>query len=100
MSQRIVCDNCDWTGTANQLDEPSHFWDRLSPGSIVPHGDCPKCGAFCYADEDPIQTELVDVLSELQAWATDVFGPEGSLIAPDHIISRARAAIEKARKAS
>ncbi len=49
----VRCDNCDWTGDeevmGRTLLEVHQLAERLNPGSIVPHGECPECGAFCYA---------------------------------------------------
>lgn len=48
----VACANCDWHGAASECDEYQDFWSRVEPGEIIPHGDCPKCGAFCYAIEE------------------------------------------------
>lgn len=43
-----ACDNCDWIGDEDDVNAPSDLWERLSPGSVVPSGECPECGALCY----------------------------------------------------
>lgn len=45
------CDNCDWTGDqaeAKPLSIAAGLGVRLDPGSVVPAGECPKCGSFAY----------------------------------------------------
>lgn len=51
----VRCDNCDWTGdsedeTVKTLVQVHHLGERLDPGSEVPAGECPECGAFVYLD--------------------------------------------------
>jgi len=50
----IKCDNCGHTGDEaafKPLHESRGLLSRLTPGGIVPHGECPKCGCFAYAVE-------------------------------------------------
>jgi hypothetical protein len=42
------CDNCQQVWPEDQLNEPSHLWERLDAGSEVPSGECPECGCLCY----------------------------------------------------
>lgn len=47
------CDNCDWKGIPEkELHEILHLHTRLDPGSVVPSGECPECGALCYLDDE------------------------------------------------
>lgn len=67
----ISCANCervwkveDFPGTLfNTPSLPS----RLDPGSIVPSGECPDCGALCHPDQNPAQqrNDLAGVLEQL-----------------------------------
>ena len=54
-NRRVECDNCDWTGTENDLEDGlagvSDLFERLDVGSEVPAGECPECGAFVYLAE-------------------------------------------------
>jgi len=43
-----ACDNCDWTGRCDALDPIDDIDQRLDPGSEVPAGQCPECGALAY----------------------------------------------------
>ena len=54
-----VCDNCDcryvrdesgeWDGLEIiELQDCKGLYERLEPGSTVPDGECPECGAFVY----------------------------------------------------
>lgn len=46
------CDNCQWQGDEDQIEislmEVHRLAERLDPGSEVPVGECPECGAFAY----------------------------------------------------
>jgi predicted RNA-binding Zn-ribbon protein involved in translation (DUF1610 family) len=47
-----VCDNCGHRCPADDLDGYKDFWSRVTVGGIVPAGDCPKCGAFAYVEDE------------------------------------------------
>jgi hypothetical protein len=50
-----VCANCHETFTSAELEELTHgFWERVSPGEIMPSGECPKCHALCYPTENEL----------------------------------------------
>ncbi|MFO1431266.1 MAG: hypothetical protein U1F76_14175 [Candidatus Competibacteraceae bacterium] len=42
------CDACGWQGPADKAEPCRDFWSRISPGGVVPAGDCSRCGAFVY----------------------------------------------------
>lgn len=44
------CDNCDFTGDEDTLDDIEDLAERLTPGGVVPAGQCPSCGALAYLD--------------------------------------------------
>lgn len=47
--QQVKCDDCDWVGPLqNGLDVTPDLAERLEPGSVVPAGVCPECGALVY----------------------------------------------------
>lgn len=55
------CDNCQ-KGFRNEtefkpLEQVHKLWERLDPGSIVPHGECPECGAFVYPAERLMESQ-------------------------------------------
>lgn len=47
------CGNCGWTGPESALrcglTEIEDFWSRVSPGEVVPDGECPECGGLAHA---------------------------------------------------
>lgn len=47
----VHCDFCDWTGRAEDTDAIADAHDRLTPGAVVPAGQCPVCRALAYLDE-------------------------------------------------
>lgn len=44
----VKCDNCNWTGTADQTRPARDLWKRMDAGGPVPAGECPECGCFAY----------------------------------------------------
>lgn len=53
-----TCDNCGGQFDLDlivPLESCRDLGERLDPGSVVPAGECPECGAFCYLDPDPNQ---------------------------------------------
>lgn len=52
-TDQYECANCGAVWTAAQLAPYHDFWSRVQPGEIIPQGDCPGCGAFCYPPEPP-----------------------------------------------
>jgi hypothetical protein len=44
----VSCDNCDWEGVAEDLEITSDLEERISPGDIVPAGECPECNCLAY----------------------------------------------------
>lgn len=44
----VKCDNCSWSGTADQTGPARDLWKRMDPGGPVPAGECPECGCFAY----------------------------------------------------
>lgn len=45
------CSDCGITGDVETLDQIRNFWDRVTPGEIMPAGECPHCGALCHATQ-------------------------------------------------
>lgn len=44
----VCCDNCEWGGAEDECVEAKDLHARLTPGAIVPAGECPECGALAY----------------------------------------------------
>lgn len=42
------CDNCGFACTAGELHMIADIQERLTPGGVVPAGQCPGCGALSY----------------------------------------------------
>lgn len=60
-----VCGNCDWTGTAEDLNEAADLSERLDAGSVVPAGECPECCALAYLQDDGAAADRADALAIL-----------------------------------
>ncbi len=46
------CSDCSWKGPASMTLPISDFQERVSPGEIVPVGECPKCGCLAHYQDD------------------------------------------------
>ena len=57
------CDNCDQYFDEDQLDPIRDLMQRVSPGELMPSGECPNpdCGALCH----PKSLALKDALTLL-----------------------------------
>lgn len=44
------CDNCDWTGPDDDLNDVKDLLERVDPGGEMPAGECPQCGDLAYLD--------------------------------------------------
>lgn len=74
MEQVYRCQNCDWmTKDINDVSEMVDMHERLSPGDIVPDGECPECGAAVFDNETPLErlhrfaTDLLQALEGIEA---------------------------------
>lgn len=47
-NELTVCDNCEKEWFEEELKVAKDYFERISPGQMVPSGECPACGAFCY----------------------------------------------------
>jgi hypothetical protein len=53
MMQFCQCNDCGAVHEAKDLEPIQNFWQRVSPGNMMPAGECVICGALCY----PIKKE-------------------------------------------
>ena len=52
----VSCQNCEWEGEEHEVGGIADLLARISPGELVPVGECPKCGSLChYSDLEVIQ---------------------------------------------
>lgn len=43
------CGNCEWgTDDPGECRDISDFWGRVTPGEIMPEGECPECGCLVH----------------------------------------------------
>jgi hypothetical protein len=49
------CGNCGTIWSKHQLKDIQDYNDRVSPGEIVPSGECPECGALCHLVTGPLE---------------------------------------------
>jgi hypothetical protein len=104
------CGDCDWAGPAGELLQASDLDERLDPGSIVPAGECPKCGSLAYYTDEAApewtsqrkevvlaarNAELLDALTGLLAATEDEERGADDVDAP--LFAHVRAVIAKAK---
>lgn len=46
-----LCPNCESEWELDDLKEIQDIFERVSPGEIMPAGECPECGALCHQKE-------------------------------------------------
>lgn len=56
----VACNNCEWEGRFQDVNPIKSIGDRISPGEIVPAGECPKCGCLAHLTTDKVTFSLVD----------------------------------------
>lgn len=61
---KVQCQNCDWHGTASQLSDIDDIEQRISPGEVVPAGQCPKCDALAHLASNPAWVKTRDLDAE------------------------------------
>jgi NTP pyrophosphatase (non-canonical NTP hydrolase)/predicted RNA-binding Zn-ribbon protein involved in translation (DUF1610 family) len=62
---RHKCDNCGEYFDPDELDMITDIQERLTPGGVVPSGQCPECGGLTYQiDPDDDGDESVDVVKK------------------------------------
>lgn len=48
------CANCDFeTADPGDCRDISDFWGRVTPGEIMPEGECPECGCLVHCHDGP-----------------------------------------------
>lgn len=62
----MKCPNCSWSGSIGELIHTTDLIHRLSPGDIVPEGECPECGALV-SDGGPLIEAAPKLLVRLSA---------------------------------
>lgn len=50
--ETYACQNCDWTGSHDELNDIKDYDERVAPGEPEPTGECPECGALCHEADD------------------------------------------------
>lgn len=80
-SDACACHNCDWAGPLDECEEVDDIGARLDPGSEVPAGQCPDCGALAYLvkeSKDPLSERApLAAISALNAARAFIAGFEG-----------------------
>lgn len=95
----VTCDNCDWTGSEDELSRSlyqiHHLAERLDPGSVVPAGECPECSCLAYIDPTPEERAT----ERLRAASSDMLAALLDVVdqVPARCQTKARLAIARAK---
>jgi hypothetical protein len=82
-----VCGNCGKQTPESKLAQITHgFWERVSPGEIMPSGECPRCGALCR----PLVTATTRYEVVIKKLLSTVQATGGLLIYPDTTVAPGR----------
>lgn len=44
--EKIQCADCNWQGSSWDAEYIEDIYDRVSPGDVMPWGQCPDCGSL------------------------------------------------------
>lgn len=83
-NETIRCNNCGTVWPEDELDQIHDFWGSVSPGDVMPIGQCPnpECRALCYPPYGYVYgleqqcASLRDVLTRLLEWEQAMGGWE------------------------
>ena len=52
-TETATCQDCGWQGPVEDTKELRNVWDRVSPGDVMPAGECPEegCGGAAMLDD-------------------------------------------------
>lgn len=73
----LKCDNCNKQFLIEELKkqwpEIPHLVERLDPGGVVPHGECPDCGALVYEHKEAMMRVMrcrvcADLVPHIDMW--------------------------------
>ena len=75
------CANCDWHGPESELKELQDVFERVSPGDVMPAGECPECGASAFVENEhdrmvTLAHDMHTTIVGLLAWAAKLGGWE------------------------
>lgn len=63
--ETATCQNCDWIGYARSTGPiMGNIFERVTPGEIMPRGECPECGALARLDPTPTAGENTEHMLE------------------------------------
>lgn len=61
----VACDDCDWEGTATDVNIAPDLEQRIDAGGEVPVGECPACGALAYLKTNPRYAPLFEAVERV-----------------------------------
>jgi hypothetical protein len=70
-----LCDNCGKIVLNEELNDVKNLAQRITPGGIVPSGECPHCEALCYPithRHNPVPTTFEEHIRFICAHLADV----------------------------
>ena len=91
------CDNCGEIWKADELGKIENLDNRVDPGSIVPSGECPECGALCYpvgTDSSEALNACKEIMKHVDRNGLPVNEDEIRVILPSDLLRRMRRLID------
>jgi len=80
------CDNCGKAWTGPQLEGMDDFFERVTPGGVMPSGQCPGCGSLCF----PVEKNEAAV-EEVMAFVKGLKNPDSDAWLLDEVVHDAAA---------
>lgn len=55
------CEDCKWSGSANELDLIDYVEERVNPGELMPLGECPQCSCLIDVADDDVPNYTLEI---------------------------------------
>ena len=95
------CDNCGKIWKVDELEDIENLDNRVDPGSIVPSGQCPECGALCYPveiDSSEALNACREIMKHVDRNGLPVNEDDIRVTLPSHLLRRVRRLIDEYSK--
>lgn len=79
-----ACQNCDWRGPDDEMDDIQRLGARVEPGESMPSGQCPRCGALCQP-VNVIEVVLISPIPTREYGEPELIGPFNEGFGQDYI---------------
>lgn len=66
------CEDCEWVGTADDMDPIKDVHDRVDTGELMAVGCCPECGSMIGCEDEDVPTHTLEICAKImrqRGWA-------------------------------